>query len=236
MPKDLMRLTGLRSADYYTDAEVLDMLARQEELNFLPGDEHLYSNSGYFLLSQIVLRASGKSLGEYAQETIFDPLGMTHSHYHDDRNHIVSDRATGYAPTGEGFRISVTQLEMVGDGGVFTTVEDLVHWVRNFDEPRLGGAPFLETIHTRGRLTSGEELGYAFGIVHGDHRGLRTVSHGGSFVGYRADITTYPDEGLDIITLCNVSDANPTRLARRVGEVFLEDRMTLMRKPSPVGA
>ena len=83
---------------------------------------------------------------------------MTHSHYHDDRNHIVSDRATGYAPTGEGFRISVTQLEMVGDGGVFTTVEDLVHWVRNFDEPRLGGAPFLETIHMRGRLTSGEEL------------------------------------------------------------------------------
>lgn len=221
----LMRLTGLRSADYYTDAEVLDMLARQEELNFLPGDEHLYSNSGYFLLSQIVLRASGRSLAEYAKETIFDPLGMTHSHYHDDRNHIVSDRATGYAPAGEGFRISVTQLEMVGDGGVFTTVEDLVHWVRNFDEPRVGGASFLETVHTRGRLTNGEELGYAFGLVHGDHRGLRTVSHGGSFVGYRADITTYPDEGLDIITLCNVSDASPTRLARQVGEVFLEDRM-----------
>ena len=228
----LMSLTGLRSADYYTDAEVLDMLARQEELNFLPGDEHLYSNSGYFLLSQIVLRTTGKSLAEYAGEAIFDPLGMTHSHYHDDRNHIVPDRATGYAPAGEGFRISVTQLEMVGDGGVFTTVEDLVHWVRNFDEPRVGGATFLETIHTRGRLTSGEELDYAFGIVHGDHRGLRTVSHGGSFVGYRADITTFPDEGLDIITLCNVSDANPTRLARQVSEVFLEDRMEPVAEPA----
>lgn len=228
----LMSLTGLRSADYYTDAEVLDMLARQEELNFLPGDEHLYSNSGYFLLSQIVLRTTGKSLAEYAGEAIFDPLGMTHSHYHDDRNHIVPDRATGYAPAGEGFRISVTQLEMVGDGGVFTTVEDLVHWMRNFDEPRVGGATFLETIHTRGRLTSGEELDYAFGIVHGDHRGLRTVSRGGSFVGYRADITTFPDEGLDIITLCNVSDANPTRLARQVSEVFLEDRMEPVAEPA----
>jgi len=204
----------------------LEMLARQEELNFLPGDEHLYSNSGYFLLSQIVLRESGKSLQAYAKEAIFDRLGMTNSHYHDDHNHIVPNRATGYAPTEAGFRISVTQLEMVGDGGVFTTVEDLVHWVGNFDEARVGGASFLETIHTRGLLTSGEELGYAFGIVHGEHRGLRTVSHGGSFVGYRADITTYPDEGMDIITLCNVSDASPTRLARQVGEVFLEDRMS----------
>ena len=225
----LMRLTGKRNADYYTDPEVLEMLARQQELNFQPGDEHLYSNSGYFLLSQIVLRVTGQTLREYAQEAILGPLGMTHSHYHDDRNHIVSNRATGYAPTEEGFRISVTQLEMVGDGGVFTTVEDLVHWVRNFDEPRVGGAPFLETMLSRGGLNDGETLAYAFGLSHGEHRGLRTVSHGGSFVGYRADITTYPDEGLDLITLCNVSDANPTRLARRVAEVFLGDRM----EPAP---
>ena len=220
----LMMLAGKRDDDFYTDDEVVALLARQRELNFPPGQEYLYSNSGYFLLSQIVERASGKSLREYAQERIFRPLGMTHTHFHDDHTEIVRNRATGYAPAPEGgFRISATTLDMVGDGGVFTPVEDLLKWDRNFYEPKIGGERFIEGLHARGVLTNGDTLAYAAGLVHGTYRGLRTVSHGGSFVGFRAQMMRFPEQRFTVICLCNVSAANPTRLARSVADIYLED-------------
>jgi len=162
----LMSLKGLRDDDFYTDAEVREAVSRQRELNFTPGAEYLYSNSGYFLLGQVIREAAGMSLREYAQEKIFGPLDMAHSHFHDDHNHIVHNRATGYAPQGDGYRISVTTLDMVGDGGVFTSIEDLVHWVNALDYDGLddGLTPMLET---RGVLNTGETIPYAFGQSHG---------------------------------------------------------------------
>ncbi|MFB3126207.1 MAG: serine hydrolase domain-containing protein, partial [Candidatus Acidiferrales bacterium] len=120
----LMSLVGKGDDDFYTDEDVVVMLARQRELNFNPGDRFLYSNSGYFLLSQIVKRASGQSLREYAAEKIFGPLGMQNTHLHDDHTLIVQSRASGYSPRKDGdYQINMTTLGMVGDGGVFTTVE-----------------------------------------------------------------------------------------------------------------
>jgi CubicO group peptidase (beta-lactamase class C family) len=229
----LMAVAGKRDEDWYTDDDVLAMVARQRELNFLPGDEYLYSNSGYFLLSQIVKRVSGESLREYAEQRIFEPLGMTHTHFHDDHTEVVPDRAMGYAPVDHGvFNISMTTLDMVGDGGVFTSVEDLVNWDRNFYEPKVGGTPFLDAMHTRAILTSGDTLGYALGLGIGEYRGLETVSHGGAFVGFRADIIRFPTEQFTVICLCNVSTANPTRLARQVADIHLEDRLEA-REASP---
>ncbi len=163
----LMSLKGLRRDDFYTDAEVRAVVSRQRELNFAPGAEHLYSNSGYFLLGQIIREATGRSLREYAQEKIFGPLGMAHSHFHDDHNHVVRSRATGYAPVDDGYRISMTTLDMVGDGGVFTSIEDLVHWVNalDFDGLDNGLSAMLEV---RGVLNSGDTIPYAFGQTHGE--------------------------------------------------------------------
>ena len=220
----LMSLKGLRGDDFYTDAEVREAVSRQRELNFTPGAEYLYSNSGYFLLGQVIREATGMSLREYAQEKIFGPLDMAHSHFHDDHNHIVHNRATGYAPQGDGYRISVTTLDMVGDGGVFTSIEDLVHWVNALDYDGLddGLTPMLET---RGVLNTGETIPYAFGQSHGEHRGLRTVGHGGAFVGFRADITRFPDHGTSLMTICNRSDSSPGRLNRRVADVVLAEQV-----------
>lgn len=221
----LMALAGKRDDDWYVDDDVVRMLARQRELNFLPGDEFLYSNSGYFLLSQIVKRASGQSLREYAAAKIFAPLGMTHTHFHDDHREVVPNRASGYAPVDTGFRVSMTTLDMVGDGGVFTTVEDLALWDRNFYEPAVGGAEFRGEMLTRGTLSNGDTLGYALGLRHGEYRGLPTVSHGGGFVGFRAQVIRFPSERFTVICLCNVSVANPTLLARGVADAVLEDRL-----------
>ncbi|HVS14132.1 MAG TPA: serine hydrolase domain-containing protein [Thermoanaerobaculia bacterium] len=222
----LFRLAGLRDDDWYTDPEVMAMIARQAELNFAPGAEHLYSNSGYFLLSQVVLRATGKSLRQIAEERLFTPLGMRHSHFHDDHTEIVPLRATGYARRDDGsWRRSTTTLDMVGDGGVFTSIEDLSRWVASLDDGRLRGAAFRDSLYERGRLASGAETDYAFGLVHGTYRGLRTIGHGGAFVGYRADLTRFPDQGLGIVTLCNFAEAQPSRYARRVADVVLADRL-----------
>lgn len=219
-----MMLAGKRDADWYTDEEVLEMLARQQQLNFPPGSEHLYSNSGYFLLSQLVRRVTGQTLREYADERIFAPLGMTDTHFHDRFDEVVPDRAVGYAPADDGgYRISTTTLEMVGDGGVFTTVEDLARWDRNFYTHEVGGETIQEMIHTTGTLDDGTELEYAFGLVVSDYRGLTMVSHGGAFVGYRAEMIRFPDQEFTVIVLANRADANPTRRALEVADIYLAD-------------
>lgn len=219
-----MMLAGKRDADWYTDQEVVAMLARQQQLNFPPGSEHLYSNSGYFLLARLIRRLTGRTLREFADERIFQPLGMTDTHYHDRFHEVVPDRAVGYAPDPEdGYRISTTTLEMVGDGGVFTTVEDLAKWDRNFYTHEVGGEAIQELIHTTGTLEDGSELEYAFGLVVSDYRGLTMVSHGGSFVGYRAEMIRFPDPEFTVIVLANRADANPTRRALEVADIYLAD-------------
>ncbi|HET6565251.1 MAG TPA: serine hydrolase domain-containing protein, partial [Xanthomonadales bacterium] len=216
-------------ADYYTDEWVIDMLARQQETNFPPGTQHLYSNSGYLLLAHLVKRATGKSLREYAQQNLFEPLGMEVSHFHDDHTQIVPRRATGYAPNGSGsdYHISMTTLDMVGDGGVFTTVDELFNWDQNSYHNRLGkgGQELIQQLTTPGKLNDGTDLDYAFGLGVEDYRGQKLVSHGGAFVGFRAEMMRFPDLGFGTIVLCNRADAAPEQLARRVADVLLADQL-----------
>ena len=221
----LMSLAGNRSEDFYTNQEVLDAINRQRELNFAPGAEYLYSNAGYFLLGEIVARVSGQSLRELSETEFFDPLSMTLTHFHDDHNEIVPNRAIGYAPTDDGFRINVTTLDMVGDGGIFTSVEEWVAWDRNLTEGTVGGAEWVALMHERGVLNSGDTIPYAFGISHGEHRGLATVGHGGSWVGYRAAMSRYPEAGHSFVALCNRSAIDPGTLIASTAEIYLEDRM-----------
>lgn len=222
----LMRLTGKRDNDFYTDDEALDIIARQRELNFEPGTEYLYSNSGYFLLSQIVKRASGMSLRDYAGARIFEPLDMARTHFHDDHSEIVPNRAIGYAPLeAGGFQISMTTLPMVGDGGVFTSVEELHQWDQNFYHPRVGGNTFLDQMLTPGVLASGDTLEYAFGLRLGQYRGLDVVRHGGAFVGFRAEMMRFPEQRVTVICLCNLSTSQPWRFAEQVADVYLEGQL-----------
>jgi CubicO group peptidase (beta-lactamase class C family) len=213
-------------ADHYTDEWVIGLLARQQETNFPPGTRHLYSNSGYLLLAHLVRRVTGRSLRRYAHEHIFEPLGMTGTHFHDDHTGIVPGRATGYAPVEGTFRISMTTLDMVGDGGVFTSVDELLAWDRNFYANRLrGGQELIARLTTPGRLLDGNATHYAFGLGVDHWRGLARVSHGGAFVGYRAELMRFPEERFSVAVLCNRADANPTALAEQVAAHYLADRI-----------
>ena len=220
----LMSLKGLRGDDFYTVAELLEVQALQEELNFPSGSEYLYSNSGYVLATEAVARAVGKPFKDYAEEVLFRPLQMSHSHFHDDHNHIVPLRADGYSPRGDGFRTNMTTLDMIGDGGVYTSIDDMVHWVTALEQDgiRSGLTPILET---RGVLNSGEEISYALGQSHGEHRGLATIGHGGSWVGFRADVLRFPSQGTSIVTLCNRADASPSGRAIQVADIVLAEHL-----------
>ena len=221
----LMRLRGLRGDDFYDEAELIARQAAQDELNFEPGSEYLYSNSGYFLVTEAVARATGMSFREYADEILFRPLGMSNSHFHDDHTHIVPQRADGYAPLpGGGFRTSMTTLEMIGDGGVYTSVEDMTKWLTAQAEDGLRRG-LNAIVQAPGVLESGEDIPYALGLSHGEYRGLPTIGHGGSFVGYRAHTLRFPTEGLGLVTLCNRSDGDPGTRTRRVADVILADRL-----------
>ena len=143
----LARLAGLATEDHYTDKMVEKWLMNQQELNFNPGDEYLYSNSGFWLLGQIVEIVSGVSMAEYAKENIFIPLEMNDTHFHNDHKQIVKNRASGYRPSRKGgYSISMTTLDMIGDGGIFTTVEDLAKWDTSFYGSEIVNKNFWETM------------------------------------------------------------------------------------------
>ena len=221
---ELMELQGLQTEDLTTEADSLAILSRQKAPNFPPGQEYLYSNSGFFLLGLIVKRASGQSLRDFAEARIFGPLGMRHTQFNDAHDRIVPSRATGYGKSrAGGFRIDMGDWEQVGDGAVQTTVEDLQLWDQNFYAPRVGDARLLEDMQTVGVLNSGKKLTYASALVLQDYRGLPTVSHGGAWVGYRAQLLRFPQQKFSVACLCNLAGANPTRLAHEVADVYLAD-------------
>lgn len=222
----LMSLAGMRYEDVYSEEEMVALPARQKELNFTPGDEHLYSNSGYFFLSVIVKRASGKSLRQFADEQIFKPLGMNHTHFHDDRNMVVRNRVTSYFPQKEGrFGVHINNnFDKVGDGGLLTTIDDLARWDRNFYDYQVGGKEFVTQLLTPGQLNNGEKLQYAFGLNVSEYKGVKMVSHGGGFFGFRTEMIRVPEQKFSVICLCNLGNVNAGGLARQVADIYLADQ------------
>ena len=223
---DLLGLAGWRySLDLITDDDVLAVISRQKDLNFAPGSKHLYSNTGYTLLAQIVKRVSGQSLREFTKARIFGPLAMKSTHFRDDHAEIVKQMAYGYEPAEDTFKISLTNFDTVGATSLLTTVEDLLRWDENFYHPTVGGRTLIDAMLERGKLNNGEPLDYASGLVVSTYRGLRTVDHGGADAGYRSDMIRFPDQHFSVACLCNLASANPSELARKVAEIYLGGEM-----------
>jgi CubicO group peptidase (beta-lactamase class C family) len=224
---ELVGLAGMRYDDTYTAQDVLDMTARQRGLNFTPGERYVYSNTGYIVLGLVVQRVTGKSLREFAADRIFGPLKMTDSHYQDDHTQPVRGRAYAYSPTAGGrYAITVWNNDLVGQGGVMTTVLDLAKWDGNFESGAVGGPGFLRRQLERGKLNSGISLNYAFGLQIGTYRGLDLVEHSGSTGGYRAVLSRFPKQRTSIAVLCNVSNASAVTLAHQLADHLLRDSFT----------
>ena len=212
----------------YTSRDLLGLLSRQAALNFEPGERFSYSNSGYFLLAQIIEWVSGMKTSAFAKERIFDPLGMSSTRFYDDPRAIVPDLAYGYSRGDDGdYELDILRSDVIGDLGVVTTVEDFFRWDANFYDNKLGdgGPGLIETMQRRGRTADGDDLSYASGLEWDSYRGLTTVGHSGSAVGYVADFVQFPEERFSVVVMSNFSGFRPGRLAQRIADLYLADRL-----------
>jgi CubicO group peptidase (beta-lactamase class C family) len=223
---ELMGMAGRKMDEPFGNEEAVEWIARQKGLNFKPGEKFLYSNSNYVLMAEIVRRASGKSLREFADENIFRPLGMANTHFNDDRAAVVKNRVVSYAPINGGrFRQFIKTIEAMGDGNLLTSVEDLAKWDQNFYDNKVGGEGFSQQMLTRSKLNNGEEISYAFGLGTDEYKGLKAVAHGGGFMGFRTEMIRFPEQRFTVICLCNVGETNPGALARQVADIYLADQI-----------
>lgn len=229
----LLAMAGWRLDDVITRDQIMRLVWRQRELNFKPGDEYLYCNTGYTLLAEIVERITGQSFAEWTAENIFQPLEMTSTHFHDDHQLVVPNRAYSYARQGGGYRKAVLSYANVGATSLFTTVEDLAKWETNLDDGRVGGPAVIQTMHTRGVLNSGDTLSYAFGLGIGEYRGVKTIGHSGADAGFRSYVVRFPEEDFAVVVLSNLADFSPSAMAQRVADVYLADRLE-EETPEPV--
>ncbi|WP_149304999.1 serine hydrolase domain-containing protein [Pareuzebyella sediminis] len=229
--RDYLTLMYLKGRNYLDNAdvdEVYELIKKQKELNFIPGDKYLYSNSCYFMLAMIIEKAAGQSLKDFAHENIFQPLGMKNSLFYDDNTDLIKNRVFSYEKKNneDGFNNLIMRFDLVGSGGVYSSIEDLFLWDQNFYNNKLGkgGQTIIDKMHEEGLLNNGESSGYAFALNNGTYKGLKTVSHGGALAGYRAQLMRFPDEKFSVIVLANRGDANPTAKSFQIADILLKER------------
>lgn len=230
---ELLAMAGWRLDDVITREHILKMVRNQKELNFEPGEQYLYCNTGFTLLAEIVARISGKSFREWTEENIFKPLGMSDTQFYDDHERIVKNRAYSYVPVKEnGFKKRRLNYANVGATSLFTTAEDLAKWAKNFEDGRVGGREVIKQMQEQGVLNNGKTISYAFGLVIGEHKGLRTVSHSGGDAGYRSHVLLFPEQRFAVVVLSNLGSFNTSRIARQVADIYLSEEITEEQPPA----
>ena len=199
----------------------LDVIIHQRALDFTPGAEYSYTNSGYNLLAIIVERVSKQKFAAFLEERLFKPLGMKNSSIRDDYQRIVPGRAQAYARQGTGpWRLNMPFMNVYGNGGMLTTVGDWMKWNAMLDSKSLG-APLVDALETRGVLNDGRKIAYALGLTVDTYKGLKDVSHGGSTAGYQTFLARYPDNKVSVGVMCNGTSPGSGAIAAGItDEIF----------------
>lgn len=221
----LQWLRGWRSDDLLTEKDILETLSKQKSLNFQPGEEYCYCNTGFVLLAVAVKKITGVSLRQYADSVFFKPLHMINTHFQDDHAEIIPNRTSAYKKSAKGtWEILIPLSDAYGSSGLYTTVEDLAQWDENFYTKQIGGEPFINTMLKTGVLNNNTKQIYASGLVAEKYKGYNVVSHGGSSFGYRGFFVRFPDERFSVIVLSNLADIKIQKIANNVADVFLKDK------------
>lgn len=224
---DLQWLAGWRDDDLITENDILTMLTRQKALNFVPGEEYAYCNTGYTLAAIAVKRVTGLSLRAYADSVFFKPLGMSHTHFHSDHAEIVPNRTSAYRRDRNGnWKISLPVFDTYGATSLFTTVEDLARWDENFYSKKIGGDALINLMRRTAQLNDGTPQTYAAGLVIDTYKGYRTEGHGGADAGYRCNMIRFPDQHFSVILLANLANISVRDLTNKVVDLFLPGSLT----------
>jgi CubicO group peptidase (beta-lactamase class C family) len=205
---------GMRT---HTQDDVLEVVFSQREVNYPVGDHYSYTNSGFLLLVTIIERVSGMSYTQFTAERIFKPLGMTNTSWRDDFARIVPGRAQAYSRRGNSWVLDMPFDNVIGAGGMLTTVGDWLKWNDALDQKTLG-AWLVDSLESQATLTSGRKISYAMGVTVGNWRGEREVGHSGSTGGYATYLLRLPARGVSVAVMCNSAASNPTASARQLAE------------------
>ncbi|MDN2708139.1 serine hydrolase [Janthinobacterium sp. SUN118] len=231
---NLLAMAGWRMDDVITDDDVLRLVRRQRALNFVPGSDFAYNNTGYTLLAAIVRKVSGQPLAAFARERIFDPLGMRHTFFHEQYATLVAGRAQSYQPAPQGgySRIALS-YSTVGPTSLVTTADDLLLWANNFNDARVGGPALLARMQTSATFNDGKATGYGGGLDIGAYRGLKTIDHSGADAGFRSYLVRFPDQQLTVVIMGNGADVQASRLGQRIADIYLDGQLQPLPKPMP---
>ncbi len=222
---NLLSMAGWRMDDVITKEQVLKLVSKQKDLNFAPGEEYLYCNTGFTLLAEVVSRVSEMSFAEFTKANIFEPLQMNNTLFYDDHEKIVKNRTYSYYLDSTGLKKSVLNYANVGATSLFTTVEDLSLWAMNFSNIKIGDAKILSTMNTPAVLNNGKEFGGALGQFVGTYKGMNEIQHGGADAGYRSYLTRFPDENFSVIVFSNSAEFNTGGMAHKVVDIYLKDKV-----------
>jgi CubicO group peptidase (beta-lactamase class C family) len=219
----LFAIAGQGLDDVIRQSEVVKLVEKQKELNFEPGSRHMYCNTGYTLMAEIVKAVTGKTLREYTDEKIFKPLGMSSTHFHDDNREIIQNRTYSYDSAEGKIWNDPLNYATVGATSLFTTVEDETKWLNNYATGQVGGKDAINQMYEQGILTDGSRLTYAFAIGMDSIRGYRRIGHGGADAGYRSYAMRVPETGLGVVVFSNLGGFDPRTLATKVASLYLPD-------------
>jgi CubicO group peptidase (beta-lactamase class C family) len=221
---NMITIAGMPNGGFITQDYALRLLKRQQTLNFTPGEKFSYSNSNYVLLAEIVRVVSGQSFRSFTEEQIFKPLGMANTRFIDDNDELIKDRAASYkAATGGTFKNILHNVYTLGDGGLFTNVEDMAQWVMNFYTPRAGDAKDIAQLAEQGKLKNGKVINYALGISVDVHRGWKRYLHNGGLAGYRTVMVVYPELEMGFVVFGNGGDGEIYGKVEQLAALFIPD-------------
>lgn len=208
------------------DRDVLELLAHADHTYFPPGGSVRYSNSGYAVLSLVVERVSGMPFARFLHERVFAPLGMRSAVAYEAGVSTVPQRAYGYATSPEGFipRDQSPTSAVLGDGGIYASVAELVAWDAALDAHPLVSADTQRLAWTPATLPDGASSRYGFGWFIDEDEGRVRLSHHGETCGFTNAIVKYPEQRLTVIVLTNRAGGEPWRLAQGLADLWLPAR------------
>ncbi len=225
---ELLAIAGTRLDDVITQDQIIKILGKQQALNFKPGTDWSYSNSGFTLLAEIVRSVSGQTLRQFTDSAIFKPLGMSNTHFRDDYTEILPNRSYGYTALGQGqgqehYANAMLSYSNVGATSLFTNIDDMSKWLINFYDPTVGDQKDMQELTQPVIVNGVKRRNYAKGIVADSLYGQKRYQHGGVDIGYQTFVSVFPDVRMGFIVFSNLGNPDAQRKNEQLASLFIKD-------------